>query len=236
MSHVTTIAEATSPRLVVRDARTAGALYMGLALSGALGFLVVRPRLFEAGDALATQSNVLAHESLAQLGLLLELALVLTQALAALWFYRLFRPADSFAAGAIAVFGMANALAILGSAAALGAALEAAEGAAGDGATWLMYVLSENFWAAGNLFFGLWLIPMGVAVLRSGWAPRPLGLLLVVGGPGYVLSAFVAPLLSGSAETMVAVLALPATAGEFWMIGWLLLTRRSAPGALSGSE
>lgn len=227
MSHdtATRVTEtAPSPGPVVRDARFTGLVYLVLAVTGGLGFLVLRPRLFDAGDALATQSAVLAHGTLAQAGIVLELAVVLAQALAALWFYRLFRPVDSFTAGAIAVFGMANALAILGSAAALGAALEAAEGTAGDGATWLMYTLSENFWAAGNLFFGLWLIPMGVAVLRSGWAPRLLGQLLVVGGPGYVLAAFVAPLLSGSGQALETVLALPATVGEFWMIGWLLFT------------
>lgn len=231
MSTFVQSAEATVPPLVVRDARMTGLLYLGLAVSGGAGFLVVRPRIFDPGDVVATQSHVLAHESVAQVGLLLELALVLTQALTALWFHRLFRPVDAFAAGAIAVFGMANALAILGSAAATGAALDAAGGAAGDGAAWLMYALSENFWAAGNLFFGLWLIPMGVAVLRSGWAPRPLGLLLVLGGPGYVLSAFAAPVLPGSAEAVATVLALPASVGEFWMIGWLLLTRRSARGS-----
>ena len=57
---------------------------------------------------------------------MLQLGIVLTQALAAVWFYRLFRSVDTFAAGLIAVFGMVNAAAILGSAAVLATALDVA--------------------------------------------------------------------------------------------------------------
>ena len=56
----------------------------------------------------------------------LSLLLPPAQALTALWFFRLFPSVDSFAAGAIAVFGMVNAVAILGSAALLATALDAA--------------------------------------------------------------------------------------------------------------
>ncbi|MQA61230.1 MAG: DUF4386 family protein [Actinophytocola sp.] len=80
---------------------------------------------------------------------------------------------------------------------------------------------SENLWGVGNVFFGLWLIPMGLAALRSGWTPRPLGWVLIAGGVGYVLSAFVRYLVP-SADPITQVLIVPATIGEFWMIGWLL--------------
>ena len=43
----------------------------------------------------------------------LELGIVLFQALAAIWFARLFRETDAFAAGALALFGMVNAVVIL---------------------------------------------------------------------------------------------------------------------------
>ena len=57
------------------------------------------------------------HETLARLGIALEMGIVVTQALAAVWFYKLFRSVDTFAAGTLATFGMVNAVAILGSAA-----------------------------------------------------------------------------------------------------------------------
>ncbi|GAB7046915.1 hypothetical protein JCM9534A_20410 [Catenuloplanes indicus JCM 9534] len=96
------------------------------------------------------------------------------------------------------------------------------------------YLLSGNLWAAGTIFFGLWLIPMGVCVLRSGRMPAMLGRLLIVGGPLYVLSAFTPHLLPGLPQ-LTGLLALPASAGEFWMIACLLIrgVRTPAPAAAS---
>ena len=31
-----------------------------------------------------------------------------------------------------------------------------------------MYVVSDNLWITGGIFFGLWLVPMGWLVLLSG--------------------------------------------------------------------
>lgn len=202
-------------------ARLTGLLYLGVGLTGMLGFLIIRPRLFDPDSPAATLTHLVEQEALARAGIALELALVVTQVLAALWFYRLFRAIDSFAAGAIAVFGTVNAVVVLGSAAFLASALQVALDPVGENAAQLMYIVSGNLWGAGNVFFGLWLIPMGVAALRSGWTPRPLGWILAAGGVGYLLSAFI-NYLAPSAEPITQALVIPATIGEFWMIGWLL--------------
>ena len=223
-----------------RTARTTGALYLTLGLSGILGFLLVRSRLFDPDNPAATLTALVDHEALAHAGVALELLTVLAQALAALWFFRLFRSADAFAAGAIAVFGTVNAVAILGSASLLATAVAVADDAglapAGDqeATVQLLYVMSDNLWGAGGLFFGLWLIPMGWVVLRSAWMPAGLGRVLVVGGCGYVLSTFVTALVP-DVGGWVDLLVVPATIGEFWMIGYLLVRGvRPLAGASSG--
>jgi Domain of unknown function (DUF4386) len=164
------------------------------------------------------------NERLARVGIVLEIGIALTQALAALWFYRLFRSVDAFAAGAIAVFGVANAVVILSSAAVVATALEVSLDPVDGGASkaQLMYIVSDNLWEVGALFFGLWLIPMGWCVLRSRWMPRLLGWVLVVGGAGYVLSALL-PISCPMAGIVADALTFPATVGEFWMIGNLLV-------------
>jgi hypothetical protein len=86
----------------------------------------------------------------------------------------------------------------------------------------MLYDLNAATWNAGGLFFGLWLIPMGWLTLRSGSMPRVLGWILVVGGVGYVLSTFVI-FLAPDASGLAGVLPLPATVGEVWMIGYLLI-------------
>ena len=214
-----------SSALHPRTARTTGLLYLSLAVFAVPGFLIIRPMLFDPDSAASTLSRLVENEMLARLGIGLELALIAVQALAALWFYRLFRRVDPFAAASLAAFGLINAVAFLGSAACLAGALTVAltpsgsqaEAAAG---AQLLYVLGGSFWDVGALFFGLWLLPMGVLALRSGM-PRPLGWVLLAGGVGYVLNAFAA-YLAPDAEQATALLLIPATVGEFWMIGWLL--------------
>ncbi len=87
---------------IVRTARTTGAFYLALGITGMLGFLMVRPALFVAGDPAATLANLVGNQAMARLGIALEMGVVITQTLAALWFFRLFRRVDDFAAGAIA--------------------------------------------------------------------------------------------------------------------------------------
>ncbi len=224
----TTVTTPPDRSRLVRTARTTGLLYLGVAITGMLSFLVVRDQIFAAGAPAETLAHLVDQESLARAGLALELGVVVTQALAALWFYRLFRTVDAFAAGALVAFGFVNAVAILGSAAFLATALEAAldpslaVGGDAAGTAQLMYVVSDNLWGVGAVFFGLWLIPMGWLALTSGWMPRPLGWLLIGGGVGYVLSAFVGYVVP-DADVVASVLVLPATAGELWMVGYLLI-------------
>ena len=208
---------------LIRTARTTGLFYLGLAVTGALGFLVIRSQLFAAGDPAATLAHLVDNQSLARAGIAMELLIVLTQALAAIWFYRLFRTADPLAASGIAAFGLVNAVTVLVSAALLATAVEIARDPIGDAATTvqLLYLVSGNLWGVGALFFGLWLIPMGACVLRSGWMPRPLGWVLVSGGIGYLLSAFVR-YLAPEAQVVADALAYPATVGEFWIVIYLL--------------
>ncbi|MCB0879280.1 MAG: DUF4386 domain-containing protein [Thermoleophilia bacterium] len=212
-----------------RTGRVAGLWYLGLALTGMASFIVIRPMVFDPDDAAATLANIRSDEWLAYLGLGLEIGIVLTQALAAVWFYKLLRPLGEVAAWAVAVFGMVNAVAIMGSSVMVGTALEVAGDAslapAADAAATvqLLVAASMHFWGVGALFFGLWLIPMGWVAVRSGRFPSVLGWILVAGGVGYCVSAFVAYGIADAPEWLVSALQTPASVGEFWMIGYLLV-------------
>ena len=217
--------EAVDPSETRRTARSAGLAYLVLGISGMLGFLLVRSRLLEPGDAAKTLSNLVDNEGLARFGIAANLTVVVTQALAALFFFKLFRRVDSFSAGALAAFGFMNSAAILVgtafSATALHVALAQPAGADAAANALLLYDLEGAAWGVGALFFGLWLIPMGSLALRSGFMPRSLGWILVAGGVGYLLSAYVAFILP-DVSMLADGLTLPATVGEFWMIGYLL--------------
>ncbi|MBL0886021.1 DUF4386 domain-containing protein [Myceligenerans indicum] len=205
-------------------ARLTGLLYLAMAVVAVPGFMIIRPMIFDPDDPAATVAHLVENETLARVGIVLELGVVVTQVLVALWFVKLFHRTDAFAAASLGVFGAFNAITILGSAACLAAALDAALttpfAADQGGAAQLMYLLSGQFWGVGATFFGLWLIPMGLLVLRARM-PRALGWFVLAGGVAYLLSTLVTYLAPG-ATAVAEALPFIATIGEFWMIGWLI--------------
>lgn len=206
------------------NTRITGLFYIGLALTGMFTYLFARSNIFVAGDAAATTSNLLEKGTLARLGIAFELVLVALQALTAVWFYKLFATTNRFAAGLIAAFGLVNAGTILISSAMWLSALNAAN--AGETATSVLslFNLHESIWLVAGIFFGLWLIPMGYLAAKSKM-PKALASFLVAGGVGYILSVLIIIVLPDQ-KTLSEVMAFPATVGEFWMIGYLLLKPR----------
>ncbi|MGJ8868836.1 DUF4386 family protein, partial [Salmonella enterica] len=82
--------------------------------------------IYVAGDPSTTLSNLVEHETIARTRLLFEFLIVVSQALAAVWFYKLFKDIRHDAAWALAAWGMMNAAAIMISAMAMGGAIEVA--------------------------------------------------------------------------------------------------------------
>ncbi len=212
------------------DSLLTGLFYLGLAITGALGFMTIRPELFVHGDPARTLANLLARTDLARIGVALELGTAMFQALAAVWFGRLFRETDVFAAGALSLLGMVNAVVVLSSAALLSVSIDVALGSTGAAPTTshLLMLTSEHFWRVGNIFFGLWLFPMGWLVWKAQFGHRVLGWILICGAIGYVLNGFVAVFVT-DAGPWGAILPILAAVGEFWMIGLLLWTGLRTP-------
>ena len=210
---------------LVTTARITGLWYLLLAISGMVGFLVLHSKIYVSQNPAETLANLTEHETMARIRLLLEFVIIISQALAAVWFYKLFREIDHVAAWALAIWGMMNAAVIMLSAIAMGAAIETATAANSLGdkvaAIHVLGQLIKHAWGVGSLFFGLWLIPMGYVVTNSQRIPVWLGRVLILGGAGYLLSAFIGYV--GIDAGWVSMLVLPATVGEFWMIAYLLI-------------
>ena len=74
---------------------------------------------------------------------------------------------------------------------------------------------------------------MGFVVVRARVMPSVLGWVLMAGGVGYVVSAYVIGLWPDAPAGVASALPALATIGELWMIGYLLLFGiRSAPARL----
>lgn len=213
-------------RQSITTARVTGVWYLILAISGMLGFLIFHPQIFISNDPEKTLINLTDKESIARIRLLLELIIVLSQALAAVWFYKLFRDINEWGAWTVGIWGMMNAVAIMLSAISMSSAIEIANSSGQTDNEKIVLIqllghLIKNSWGVGSLFFGLWLIPMGSIVINSKRMPVWLGRTLIVGGIGYLLSTFINYI--GFVNPFLEILVIPATVGEFWMIGYLLI-------------
>jgi Domain of unknown function (DUF4386) len=57
--------------------------------------------------------------------------------------------------------------------------------------------MQHNGYYLAAMFFGLWLLPLGELVITSGYLPKVLGVLLIIGGVGYLVDLFVRFLVPG---------------------------------------
>ncbi|MCA6075026.1 DUF4386 domain-containing protein [Fulvivirga sedimenti] len=212
-------------RQLVTTARIAGIWYLLMAISGILGFMIFHPQVYVSADPQKTLANLIDNESLARTRLLLEFGIIVSQALTAVWFFKLFRKINDWAAWAVGIWGMVNSVVIIISAISMGTAIDIA-GSSQNVEDKLILIelltdLSSNAWRVGGLFFGLWLIPLGYIITSSKRMPLWLGRTLIIGGIGYLLSTTIS--YSGIEFPPAKYLTIPATIGEFWMIGYLLI-------------
>lgn len=210
---------------LVKTARTTAIWYLVLAVSGVVGFLVIHSKIYVSGDLPQTLANLKANETMARMRLLLELAIVVSQAVAAVYFYKLFQTINATAAWSLAAWGTVNAMVIMLSAIAMGGAINVANAALPANEQLIMVRMFDQIirhaWGVGSLFFGLWLLPMGYIITRSKRMPVWLGRTLLLGGFGYLASTFLN--YAGFKASWVDLLTIPASIGEFWIIGYMLI-------------
>lgn len=211
---------------LIATARITGLWYLLLAVSGVLGFMIFHSQIYISTDPEKTLTNLINLSSTSRIRLLLELVIIISQALAAVWFYKLFKEINGWAAWATGVWGMMNAGAIMISAISMSASIEIANSASQSFQEKVALIqlsgsLISNAWGVGSIFFGLWLIPMGFVVAESKRMPVWLGRVLMIGGIGYLLSTFIK--YAGFSNPLFELLVIPATVGEFWMIAYLLI-------------
>ncbi|MDC6405310.1 MULTISPECIES: DUF4386 domain-containing protein [Maribacter] len=211
---------------IIKTARTTGIWYLMMAITGILGFMVFHSQIFVSGNPEQTLSNLVALESTARIRLLLEFAIVLSQALTAVWFFKLFKDNYEWGAWTLGIWGMVNAVAIMISAISIASAIGIANSdiSITEDKVLLIQMLQHmisNAWGIGGLFFGLWLFPMGYIVIKSKRLPIWLGRVLILGGIGYLVSTIIRH--AGIDFSYNRFLTIPATIGEFWMIGYLLI-------------
>ena len=163
--------------------RVAGFLYLLLAIAGPVRILYIPSKLFVHCNAVATANNIAAHESLFRLGIVSDLFVGTIVIFVALALYRLFKGVDQSLSVLVVILGgvLPSAiyfLNVLNDAAALMLAhgadfLSVFEKPQRDALAMLFLNLHEQGFFVGEIFYGLWLIPLGILTYRSRCASCP---------------------------------------------------------------
>jgi hypothetical protein len=208
-------------------ARVAGILYLIIFCLGIFAELFVRQSLIVPGDAATTVNNIMASESLFRLSLVSDLIRHTFLILLPLVLYKLLKPVNKDIALLMVIFALAGVpismLNMLNHFAALlllsGADYLTAFEADQLQAQVMFFLDLQKYGAFIPQFLGLWLLPLGYLVLKSGFLPRILGILLMIGCFGYLIDAVLFFLFANSAAT----LSLLAFIGELLFALWLLI-------------
>jgi hypothetical protein len=225
----------------VRLARTAGLYYLVVALFGGFAH-IVRTNVYVAGDAVATADNVVANADLVRLSFAADLLQATFALFLVLALYRLLQHTHQGLARAMVAFVVLQVgITCLNMVHQFGALMVATDpsyvGAFGaDGSDTLVLLLLDlqhYGYLVAQIFFGLWLYPLGLLAYRSGMFPRPLGVLLMVAAASYLIDVAIQFLATDVAEVVSPVLLIPiVVAAEVSMLAYLLVKGvRTSPGA-----
>src|SRR3984893_8261637 len=215
-----------------RLSRIAGVLYLLVGILGGFAEGFVEPKMYVAGNAAAPVGNLVANAGLVRMGVVADLLDGTIFVFLALTLYLLLRHVDKGGARTMVVLvALATGLTCLvalfefeGLRVATGAVDLAAFGTAGSNAMVLLLLDTQHYGLLiAQIFFGLWLVPLGYLAYKSAIFPKALGAMLVVGGACYLvdmLAAFLVPDVSKAIHSYVTI---PSAIAEVWMVGYLLV-------------
>lgn len=214
-----------------RKARYAGLLYILLGVTAPIGLLYVPGKLFVKDNAAATADNIRASGQLLRIGIASEVFHQIVGIFLVLALFRLFKAVNereailmvilSLTPVPIVLFNVLNEIAplILVSGAGF---LSVFDKSQIDALAFLFIRLHGQGIDIASIFWGLWLFPFGMLVIRSGFIPRVLGILMMIAGAGYLISSATTVLLPQYAH-QVGQVTMILGLGELPIMFWLLI-------------
>ena len=212
-------------------ARVAGLLYLIVIICGVYAEFFVRAKLFIPNDPVATANHIKTSESLYRLGFVSDLIMITAYFFLPIVLFRLLKSVSKYLAGvmvacvlmavAILSVNMLNHIAPL----LLVKAdyLQSFTNEQIQGVMLFFTKLHGQGYFIAQIFFGLWLFPLGYLALRSYFFPNAIAIALMLGSVGYLLDFLLFFLLPDIHSSISEFITLPADLGEFSMCLWLLI-------------
>ncbi len=224
-----------------KTARIAGVLYLLVGIFGGFAEGFVDPKMYVAGNAAATAGNVMANPGLVRVGVVAHLSDGTFFVFLAMALYGLLQPVNkSVARSMLVLVVLATGIICMNAVfefealrVATGAVNMGALGVAGSNALVLLLLDTQHYGTLiAQVFFGLWLVPLGYLAYKSGMFPKWLGVVLIVGGICYLIDLLTAFLAPGRGQNIHTFVIIPSAAAEISMVLYLLIigARNPKPG------
>lgn len=214
-----------------RLARIAGILYLLVGIFGGFAEGYVEPKMYVAGNAAATAGNVVANSGLVRLGVVADLLDQTFFVFLAMVLHALLKSVNKGVAGAMLVLvalaaGIVCLIAVFefeGLRVATDSSYAAALGIAGSNALVLLLLDMQHYGLLiAQIFFALWLAPLGYLTYRSLLFPKLLSVALAAGCVCYLIDLFAAFLFPDFGKAIHGWVTIPSAIAEIWMVGYLL--------------
>ncbi len=213
-------------------ARIAGLFYLIVAVGGGFSELFVRSSVRVPHDAAATAANIVAHSTLFRVGFVTDLVDFACFLGVGLVMYAILRPVNPpIALAMVVINAISVAIQALNMLNHLGALLVATDprytaGLSTQASQSLVLFLLEMHrqgYLIAQIFFGLYLLPLGYLVYKSGYFPKVLGAILMIGCGGYlagIVAVYVSPVFASTPSLYFATLG---GVAELIFLLWLLI-------------
>ncbi len=215
-----------------KTAKIAGVLYLLNGIFSGFAFAYVIGKVYVAGNAAATAANVVAYSGLVRIGVAADLFQATIWVFLAITLYLLLKHVNKSAASTMVVLvAVGAAIVCLNDVfqfeslrIATDNAYAAAFGNAGSNALVLLLLDIHHYgFLIAQIFFGLWLVPLGYLAYKSGMFPKALGVALIAGGACYLVGMLAVFLIPDLGEKINTFITIPSAIAEIWMLGYLLV-------------
>lgn len=215
-----------------KTAGIAGLLYLVLIITGVFAEFFVRAEVYVSGDIAATATNIVAHAELYRIGFVSDLMMITAYFFLPLALYKLLSGVNESHARLMVISALVGATILfvnmLNHIAPLMLLTDSAYTSAFE--TEQLHALVSFFLDLhgkgsyiAQIFFGLWLWPLGYLAFRSGFVPRVIGIFLMLGCVGYLIDFFIYFLFPGQLMTLREIVTIFPDIGEFSMCIYLLV-------------
>lgn len=213
-----------------KTARIAGILFLMMVVFGIAAEILFRQKIFSSSDITVTANNILSNNFLYRAGILSDMLMSLSYLFTALVLYKLFSSVDKNMAATMVVFATAGSVLLL-----FNVLIEIAplyilssndylngfEISQKQSLAMLFYNLYQHGYMIGQIFFALWVLPLGILIYKSGFIPKVIGVLFILETIFGLMSVIVHFLMPNA--TVENIMMIPMMIAEFSFMFYLLI-------------